>query len=111
MVVFLTIPGLAILLILLAAVDGLGMWAHRRVGLPWRKNSERPLSAPGLDEMHAMLYAGKRQELDHKRSSLMMRDDTEDSAPPRSSVDLDRGRAIIRLSSGGTQPPGSSHLG
>jgi hypothetical protein len=47
--------------------------------------------------MHAMLYAGKRQELDQKSSSLMMRDDAEDSAPPRSRVDLDSGRAVIRL--------------
>lgn len=98
LVVFLTIPGLAIILILLASVDGLGMWLRRRVGLPWRKNADRPLSAPGLDEMHAILYVGKRHELDQKQSSLLLRDEVDENAPPRSRVDINSGTAVIRPS-------------
>lgn len=94
---FLTIPGLMLLLVLFAAVDRLGLAANRRLRLPWRREEEgRPASAVGIDEMHALFYATKRYELDQRRTSLMLRDEEGDAAPPRSRVDLDRGSAVIR---------------
>jgi hypothetical protein len=32
---FMTIPGLAVCLVALAALDRLGWWLHGRSGLPW----------------------------------------------------------------------------
>lgn len=56
------------------------------------------MSAPGIEEMHAIFYATKRHELDQRRTSLILRDDEESGAPPRSKVDLERGTAVIRTS-------------
>lgn len=92
-----SIPGLVLLLIAFAAIDRMGFAASRRLRLPWRKDEVgRPVSAPGIDEMHAIFYATKRHEMDQRRTSLMLRDEEADGAPPRSEVDLDAGRAVIR---------------
>ena len=40
---------------------------------------------------------GKQSELEERRSAPVMRDDEEDGAPPRSTVDLRGGTAVIRL--------------
>jgi Family of unknown function (DUF6191) len=89
-VLFMTIPGLVIGLIAFATVDRMGLWANRRFRLPWRKEG---LSAPGIDEMHAILYASKRHELDQRRTSMMLPDDERADG---SRVDLDGGTAVIR---------------
>lgn len=54
------------------------------------------MTAAGLDELQAFYYAAKRHEIDQRQTSLMLRDDENDGAPPRSVVDLDAGRATIR---------------
>ncbi|WP_106400333.1 DUF6191 domain-containing protein [Actinocorallia populi] len=98
---FLTVPGLVLLLVLFAAVDRLGLAANRRVRLPWRREEEgRPVSAVGLDEMHALFYATKRHELDQRRTSLVLRDEEGDAAPPRSRVDLEGGTAVLQVPRG-----------
>ncbi len=98
LIVFMTVPGLVLLLIVLVAIDRMGLAANRRLRLPWRKeDAGRPMSAPAIDEMHAVLYAAKRHELDERRTSLMLRDEENDGAPPRGAVDLDRGTATIRV--------------
>lgn len=95
--VFMTIPGLVIALIFFAAIDRMGLWANRRLRLPWRRGEDgRAISAVSLDEMDALFYATKRYELDQRRSSLMLRDEENDGAPPHSEVDLETGTAIIR---------------
>jgi Family of unknown function (DUF6191) len=92
-----SIPGLVLLLVLLASIDRLGVAAGRRLRLPWRRAEEgRPLAAPGIDELNALFYATKRYELDERRTSLMLRDEEGDGAPPYSVVDLDAGTAVIR---------------
>lgn len=92
-----SIPGLVLLLVVFASIDRLGVAAGRRLRLPWRKAEEgRPLAAPGIDELNAFFYATKRYELDERRSSLVLRDEEGDGAPPRSAVDLDAGTAVIR---------------
>jgi hypothetical protein len=47
-VIFMTIPGLAILLVLLAAMDRFGLRVHGRSGLPWYRDGHRPRSRGGL---------------------------------------------------------------
>ncbi|RAY11493.1 hypothetical protein DPM19_29755 [Actinomadura craniellae] len=90
--VFLTIPGLVLALVAFAAVDRMGLWAHRRIRLPWIRDGERAMSAPGLDELHAIFYAGKRHEIDQRRTSLVLRDEEGDG----SLIDLDGGTALLR---------------
>lgn len=101
-----SIPGLVLLLVALASIDRMGRAAHRRLRLPWRSpESGQPLAAPGIDEMQAIFYATKRHELDERRTSLMLRDEEGDGAPPRSEVDLDSGKAVIRNSRQGPAEP------
>ncbi|MCD0451707.1 DUF6191 domain-containing protein [Actinocorallia sp. API 0066] len=96
-VLFLTVPGLVLLLVVLAAVDRLGLAAHRRLRLPWRTEEQgRAVSAAGIDELQALFHATKRYELDQRRTSLMLRDEEGDGAPPRTRIDLDGGTAVIR---------------
>jgi hypothetical protein len=51
---FMTIPGLAVTLVALAALDRLGLWLRGRSGLPWYRDGHRPAPAPGLDELQAV---------------------------------------------------------
>jgi hypothetical protein len=92
-----SIPGLVVLLVVVAGIDRMGQSANRRLRLPWRKEeTRRPLAASGIEEMHAIFYAAKRHELDQRRTSLMLRDEEADGASPRNTVDLDHGIAVIR---------------
>ena len=93
-----SIPGLALLLVGLATIDRIGLAANRRFRLPWRKPEDgRPLAAAGVDELNALYLAGKRHELDQRQTTLMMRDEEGDGAPPRTRVDLEAGTAVVRL--------------
>lgn len=92
-----SVPGLVLLLVLFATIDRMGRTAGHRLRLPWpRTESGRPRAAPGIDELQAFFYATKRHELDQRQTSLMLRDEEGDGAPPHSEVDLDAGTAIIR---------------
>lgn len=95
---FLTLPGLVVLLTLLAFVDQALMRAGRAGALPWRNSARQgQISATGFEQLHASCSPGKQSELEERRSALVMRDDEEDGAPPRTSVDLGRGTAVVRL--------------
>ncbi|SEF92736.1 hypothetical protein SAMN04489712_102535 [Thermomonospora echinospora] len=101
-----SIPGVVLLLFGLAVIDRIGSAANRRLRLPWRRSEDgRPLAAAGIDELHALYYAAKRHELDQRQTSLMLREEEGDGAPPRSKVDLDTGTAVIRM------PPPARHNG
>ncbi|MFF2849605.1 DUF6191 domain-containing protein [Streptomyces sp. NPDC058001] len=98
-VVFATLPGLVILLTVIALVDQLLLRAGRAGVLPWR-NSARvgQVSATGFEQLHGALSPGKQHELKERQSALIMRDDEEDGAPPhRTRVDLDGGVAVIHV--------------
>jgi Family of unknown function (DUF6191) len=103
---FMTLPGLVVGLVALAAVDRIGWWVSGRSGLPWYRDGRRPAPASGLDELQALFYASKRPAIEQRRIELMLRDDEHDGAPPRIRIDLDAGRAVItgpaRLSASGT---------
>ncbi|MGW3957176.1 DUF6191 domain-containing protein [Streptomyces sp. NPDC004752] len=100
--VFMTLPGLVILLTAVAFVDQLLLRAGRAGVLPWR-NGVRcgQVSATGFEQLHGALSPGKQHELRERQSALLLRDDEEDGAPPRrSTVDLDGGTAVIRVTPG-----------
>ncbi|MFJ5775381.1 DUF6191 domain-containing protein [Streptomyces sp. NPDC093094] len=102
-VVFLTLPGLVILLTALAFADQLLLHAGRAGLLPWRNRARTgQVSATGFEQLHAALSPGKHHELKERQSSLLLRDDEEDGAPPhRTTVDLTRGTAVVRLPGAG----------
>ncbi|MFD8595728.1 DUF6191 domain-containing protein [Kitasatospora sp. NPDC059646] len=56
----------------------------------------RGVGAQAGEELHALLYAGKRLQLEQRRIELVLRDDEHDGAPPRTGIDLAAGTARIR---------------
>ena len=90
-----TIPGLAVTLVALTALDRLGWWLRGRSGLPWYRDGHRPAPAPGLDELQAVFYSSERHTIDQRRVELVLRDHEDDAAPAHVSVDLTRRRVVI----------------
>ncbi|MCX4967736.1 DUF6191 domain-containing protein [Streptomyces sp. NBC_00654] len=98
-----TLPGLVIGLTVLAFVDQVLLRAGRAGVLPWRNSARQgQVSATGFEQLHATFSPGKQSELKERRSALLIRDDEEDGAPPnRTTIDLNGGRAVIRLPKAG----------
>jgi hypothetical protein len=94
-VFFMTIPGLAVGLVVLGVLDRFGLWIHGRSGLPWYHDGHRPVSAAGFDELQAAFHSGNRHAIERRKLELVLRDDEHDGAPPRVRVDLDRGLVVI----------------
>jgi hypothetical protein len=92
---FMTIPGLAVGLVVLAALDRLGTWLHGRSWLPWYRDGYRPAPAAGFDELQALFYASKRHTIERRRAELVLRDDEHDGAPSHVRVDLNSRRVVI----------------
>jgi hypothetical protein len=89
--IFLTLPGLVIVLIVIAFADQI----MRALGLGKRTGQ---VSATGFEQLHASFSPGKQNELKERQSALLQRSNDEDGAPPRhSTVDLAGGRAVVRL--------------
>ncbi|MFE6779095.1 DUF6191 domain-containing protein [Streptomyces sp. NPDC057702] len=99
LVLFMTLPGLVIVLTLLAFVDQLLLRAGRAGMLPWRGAARQgQISATGFEQLHASLSPGKQNELRERQSALVLPDDEDDGAPPnRTTVDLTAGTAIVRM--------------
>ena len=95
LLVALTLPGLVLMLLALAAVDLTLLRLRGRGVVPWRR--DRQVSSTGFDLLHAALSPGKQAELDQRRTVELVRDDEDDGAPPRSTVDLAGGTARLRL--------------
>jgi cobyrinic acid a,c-diamide synthase len=91
-----SIPGLFIILSVLMVLEIAG-----GKKLPWRRKKSavenRMATALGMEELFAFYYATKRNEMEQKRVEIMMREEDQDGAPPRDSVDLDAGVARIHL--------------
>jgi hypothetical protein len=91
-----SLPGLVVMLVVLAALERFGLWAGNRSWLPWRRKREgTPVSAAGFEELDAFFGAGKRHELDERNHSLMLREDEEEGAPPLMKIDLDGNRVVL----------------
>jgi hypothetical protein len=96
--VFMTLPGLVIVLTVLAFADQLLLRAGRAALLPWRNSARQgKISATGFEQLHASFSPGKQSELKERQSALVLRDDEEDGAPPnRTMVDLEGDTAVVR---------------
>ena len=95
----LTLPGLVLVLIILAVVERTLSRLSRRSLVSTRA---RPgLSASGLDVFAAAVSPGKANELEQRRVEEQLREDEEDGAPPRSRISFETRTAYLRL------PPGS----
>lgn len=62
-----------------------------------RKGGGTPMATAGIGELGATFEAGKREEIEFRKEERQLRDDEGDAAPPRSLVDLDGGRAVLKL--------------
>lgn len=94
LLVALTLPGLVLMLLALAAVDLTLLRLRGRGLVPWRR--DRQVSSTGFDLLHAALSPGKQAELDQRRTVELVREEEDDGAPPRSTVDLAGGTARLR---------------
>ena len=85
-----SLPGLVCLLVALAALERLGLWAGGRSRLPWRRRRPHAeMSSAGLDEISALFYATKHFELDQRKTELMLRDDAGEGDRRRFRLELD----------------------
>ena len=89
----LTLPGLVVLLAVLAACEHAWSRLGRRSRLHGRER--HALSAGGMDVFSAALFPGKAVDLEEQRVRELRRDDVEDGAPPHRRIDLDSGIAYI----------------
>lgn len=97
-----SLPGLACLLVVLAALERLGLWFTGRSWLPWRRRrSTATVSAAGFDELAALFYATKHHELEQRKTELVLPDSADDGAPWRLRLDLDHERPTLLA----TTPP------
>ncbi|MEV8095761.1 DUF6191 domain-containing protein [Kitasatospora sp. NPDC085879] len=91
-----SLPGLVCGLVALAVLDQVALRARRAGRLPWRgAGREGQVSATGFEQLHAQFAAGKQHELKQRATTLMLRDEEGDGAPPRGGVDLGRGTAVL----------------
>jgi hypothetical protein len=101
------LPILVLFMVLLAVVEGLLNWVSGRGLVPWLRNrTGRSLSRAVYADFGRHYQMARQIELDQQAAEDMLRDDGQDGAPPRGSVDLDNGLVYISLRRG--QPPGRS---
>jgi hypothetical protein len=89
----LILPGVAILLVVLAVAEH--AWARRGRRSPLHGRERHALSAGGMDVFSAALFPGKAVDLEEQRVREMIRDDVDDGAPPYGRIDLDGGVAYL----------------
>ena len=89
----LTLPGLVVLLVVLASVEHAWSRLGRRSRLHGRER--HALSAGGMDVFSAALDPGRALDLEQRRVREIRRDDVEDGAPPYGRVDLDSGVVYV----------------
>lgn len=88
-----SLPGLVLLLTVLAVLDQLAVKAGRTRWIPWRGSARAgQISSTGFDQLHATLLPGKEQELRQRESMTMMREEDESGA------EVDLGAGVVRIS-------------
>ncbi|MFG2652559.1 DUF6191 domain-containing protein [Streptomyces sp. NPDC048436] len=98
-------PAFASLLALFALVESAWRWFTGLGLIPWlRRRTGQSLSNIAFDEFTAVVNGNKTVELEQRRVELLRRDDESDGAPPRSSIDLIKGTAVIVLPQGANGP-------
>jgi hypothetical protein len=89
----LTLPGLVVLLVVVAAAEH--VWARLGRRSPLYRRERHALSAGGMDVFSAALVPGKAIDLEQQRVRELTRDDIENGAPPNTRIDLDSGVAYV----------------
>ena len=89
----LTLPGVVVLLVVIAVVEQFAARRGRR-GVVSRTR-RRALSAGGLDVFSSALMPGREVDLEAQRSREILADDVEQGGPPRDRIDRDRGTAYL----------------
>ncbi|MET8539085.1 DUF6191 domain-containing protein [Kitasatospora sp. NPDC004799] len=69
-------------------------WLSRRLAARARPGS-LGLGATATEELHALLNANKRVQIEQRQAQLTLRDDDHAGAPPRTGIDLDNGTAVL----------------
>ena len=93
LLVSLTLPGLVLLLVGVAAVEQIWSRLGRRSRISWRPRSS--LSAGGMDVFSAALDPGRATDLEEQRSRAVTREVVRDGAPPWGRIDLAWGTALL----------------
>ena len=89
----LTLPGLVVLLVAVAAAEH--VWSRLGRRSPLHRRRRHALSAGGMDVFSAALFPGKAIDLEQQRVRELTRDDVENGAPPNTRIDLDSGVAYV----------------
>ncbi|MFF1902731.1 DUF6191 domain-containing protein [Kitasatospora sp. NPDC058218] len=92
-------PGFAVMVMLFVFLETITR-RIRRIGFVQKRlgeRKERSLSNVALDVFTTTVSSVKEYELEERASKTMLRDEESDGAPPRSTVDLRTGRAVIVL--------------
>ncbi|WP_040841537.1 DUF6191 domain-containing protein [Nocardia brevicatena] len=96
LLVAMTIPGLALMLIALAGAEVVWKRLTGSRVLPWtRSRSGTPVAAAGFEEVTAAFQGSKHIEFEQRLTTLMHRETPSDGAPPRDEIDL--GAGVARL--------------
>ena len=85
----LTLPGLVVLLVVVATAEQ--AWSRLGRRSPLHRRARHALSAGGLDVFSAALVPGRGVDLEERRARELRRDDVDDGAPPYGRIDLDGG--------------------
>lgn len=93
LLVVMTLPGLVLLLVVVAAVEQVA--ARRGARSPLTRARRSGLSAGGMDVFSAALMPGRQVDLDEQRSRQLVADDAEQGGPPRGRIDLGSGVAYL----------------
>jgi len=94
----LTIPGLAVGLVVLGVIDVMFFRRRGRRLLPRHGSRDVSVVPVAYDEAAAFFTPGKRTELRQRQVESMLRDDPDGGAPPTTIVDLELGTAVLRFS-------------
>ncbi|MGV9680783.1 DUF6191 domain-containing protein [Nocardia sp. NPDC003482] len=96
MLVAMTLPGLALLLIAVAFAEVMFRRFTGRTALPWMRDQDgRGAAAIGFEQFDAVFDSGKRYEFEERQSVLMHRESPGDG--DSGGVDVDLGAGKVRL--------------
>lgn len=106
----LTLPALAVLLVVASAVETVAVRRRRRRG---EASARSHVAGAGFDVLGTALAPSTRHRLEHDEFERLRRDDDEAGAPPRSRVDLEAGvaRLVLPAAASGRTAPHPSHSG
>ncbi|MEE2057420.1 DUF6191 domain-containing protein [Rhodococcus artemisiae] len=94
-----TAVGIVAVLLLVFAIDRLGLFAERRGWVYWRKrNRPSGASAGVFGEMQSLMSPSYRHVVEEQQRQQISRIDHSTAAPPLD-VDLEKGTAILRHNS------------